>query len=92
MLKRNGQNEGTTMIRYFKYNMKKVFSWVLISSLLCSPMSELIVSAQEPENIAAVEEENIVADEMIVVYDDAGVSKKESQKIQAEAEDVLGEN
>lgn len=60
------------------------------------------VETQEMQGNAAVEEEidseelpedaeNIVDNEIIVVYDDAGVSEKRSEKIQKKAEEALSE-
>lgn len=63
--------------------------------------SQLQENGESQEETAAKEEsgseelpedaENIVENEIIVVYDDAGVSKKKSEKIQKKAEDALSE-
>lgn len=56
---------------------------------------EFVVDADaEPEDGQDIEEEepeNIVDDEIIVVYDDAGVSEKKSEAIQKEAEEALAD-
>lgn len=45
----------------------------------------------EPESTKYEEPENIVDGEIIVVYDDAGMSEKKSEKVQKEAEEALSD-
>lgn len=77
-----------------KNRFSVILAVVLILAVAAVPLEEA-AAAPEPEEGAvseiAEEPENIVGGEIIVVYDDAGVSEKKSEKIQKEAEEALSD-
>lgn len=77
-----------------KNRFSMILAVVLTLAVAAVPLEEA-AAAPEPEEGAvseiAEEPENIVDGEIIVVYDDAGVSEKKSEKIQKEAEEALSD-